>query len=77
MGTTLELDDAVLAVARAKAAADGTSLGCAVSELVRRGLSASGPALTSSAAPAGFPVLRGSPGHVLTSELVAQHAEDD
>ena len=77
MRTTLELDDVVVAAARAKAAADGTSLGRAVSELARRGLSAGAAPHSSPAAPAEFPVLRGAPGHVVTSELVAEHAEDD
>jgi len=38
MRTTLDLDDAVLAAARAMSAQPGTSLGAAVSELARRGL---------------------------------------
>lgn len=38
MRTTLDLDDAVLAAARAMSTQQGTSLGAAVSELARRGL---------------------------------------
>ena len=38
MRTTLDLDDAVLAAARALSQSTGTSLGAAVSELARRGL---------------------------------------
>lgn len=41
MRTTLDIDDDVLEVARAVAAAEGRSLGKAVSGLARRGLSAS------------------------------------
>lgn len=41
MRTTLDIDDDVLEVARAVAAAEGRSLGQAVSGLARRGLSAS------------------------------------
>ena len=37
MRTTITIDDAVLAVARALAARNGTSLGCALSTLARRG----------------------------------------
>ncbi|MGI9022280.1 MAG: antitoxin [Acidimicrobiales bacterium] len=40
MRTTLDIDDDVLEVARALAAAEGQSLGQAVSGLARRGLSA-------------------------------------
>jgi len=38
MRTTLDIDDAVLAAARALSQSTGTSLGAAVSELARRGL---------------------------------------
>ena len=38
MRTTLEIDDAVLAAARALSQSTGISLGAAVSELARRGL---------------------------------------
>lgn len=38
MRTTLEIDDEVLAAARALSAESGMSLGAAVSELARRGL---------------------------------------
>ena len=73
MRTTLEIDDAVLAAARALAAQTGVSLGAAVSELARRGLQ--GPALTGSRS--GFPVFDETPGHRITDELVAGHRDDD
>ena len=38
MRTTLEIDDSILAVARAMSAETGQSLGAAISELARRGL---------------------------------------
>ena len=38
MRTTLDIDDAVLAAARALSQSTGASLGAAVSELARRGL---------------------------------------
>ena len=53
MRTTLEIDDAVLAAARALSQATGTSLGAAVSELARRGLE---PRLAED----GFPTFAGS-----------------
>lgn len=68
MRTTLDLDERVLAAARSKAQADGTSLGRAVSELALAGLSARGR----SPGRAGFPVVKGAPGHVLSDELVEQ-----
>lgn len=77
MRITLELDDLVVAAARAKAAADGTSLSRATSDLIRRGLTMGVAAEASAAAPAGFPVLQGVPSHVVTADLVAEHAEDD
>jgi hypothetical protein len=76
MRLTLELDDRVLAAARARAAAEGISTGKAVSAYALAGLegSASGPR------PAGrhrLPVLFDGPdGHVVTSELVAAALDD-
>ncbi len=43
MRTTLELDDAILSAARAIARDRGISLGAAVSDLARRGLTSVGP----------------------------------
>ena len=44
MRTTLNIDDDVLAVARALARRNGISLGCALSELARRGFKRAAPA---------------------------------
>ena len=44
MRTTLNIDDDVLAVARALARRNGISLGCALSELARRGFERAAPA---------------------------------
>lgn len=77
MRTTLDLDDAVLSVARAKAKADGISLGRAVSELARRGITAPSAADTPRLSEeAGFPILRGVETHPVTDELVAEYSED-
>ncbi|WP_454293901.1 hypothetical protein [Salana multivorans] len=86
MRTTLDIDDAVLSAARAKARAENVSLGRAVSDLARRGLGIAvevgSDALHGNgdeAAPGripGFPVLRGAPGHVVTDELVAAYVDD-
>jgi hypothetical protein len=76
MRTTLDLDDRVLAIARAKAATDRISLGKAVSTLVLDGLSR--PSTAGFETRNGFPVLRsGKPGHVITLELVNQHRDGD
>jgi len=70
MRTTLDLDERVLAVGRTKAAAEGVSLGRALSDLVVDGLSRP-PAI----AP-GFPAFEPVPGHVITDELVARFRDD-
>lgn len=74
MRTTLDLDEVVLSAARAKARAEKISLGRAVSDLVLGALG-SGPA--ASAVTTGFPVLRGTPGHTVTDELVERYRDDD
>ncbi|MBB2890442.1 hypothetical protein [Flexivirga oryzae] len=74
MRTTLDLDEAVLSAARAKARADNTSLGKAVSELALAGITA--PRTRQSTA-SGFPVLAGVTGHAVTDELVAAHRDDE
>ncbi|MBX3144715.1 MAG: hypothetical protein KF813_13220 [Trueperaceae bacterium] len=76
MRTTLDLDPAVLSVARAKASAERISLGKAVSELVLAGLRAS-RSQRSGALASGFPVLSGVPGHPVTDELVAVYRDDE
>ena len=73
MRTTLDIDETVLAAARALARDNGTSLGAAVSELARRGLrpSAARP-------PSGFPVFEHAAAEpVLTLELVNEHRDGD
>lgn len=75
MRTTLEIDDSVLAAARALAADEHTSLGHAVSTLARRGLAARAAAPV---APTGhglpvFPVDVATP--PLTLELVNEHRD--
>ena len=74
MRTTLDLDPVVLSAARAKAKAEHTSLGRAVSELALAGLRA--PRSMQSPT-SGFPVLSGVPGHPVTDELVAAHRDDE
>ncbi|MFT4219267.1 MAG: hypothetical protein QM611_01945 [Microbacterium sp.] len=68
MRTTLDLDPAVLSAARAKASAEGMSLGKAVSELALAGIRRP---RSDRPSPSGFPVLAGVVGHPVTDELVA------
>ena len=73
MRTTLDLDDTVLAVARAIARDEGISLGAAVSQLAERGLRNS-----SSTASNGFPVFTASANAApITVELVNDHRDAD
>ncbi|QIM16679.1 hypothetical protein G7067_10110 [Leucobacter insecticola] len=74
MRTTLDIDPAVLSVARAKARAEQISIGRAVSELALAGIQRPSPA---SLAASGFPVLSGAPGHPVTDELVAEYRDDE
>lgn len=74
MRTTLDLDPAVLSAARAKARAEGTSLGKAISELALAGIKAPG---SPQASASGFPVLRGVPEHPVTDDLVSAYRDDD
>ncbi|NLG20505.1 MAG: hypothetical protein GX555_03610 [Actinomycetales bacterium] len=75
MRTTLEIDDQVLAAARSLARSRGISLGAAVSELARRGLT---PAvegrLDTHYSP--FPVMVGDEAVLVTDELVAELRDD-
>lgn len=79
MRTTLDLDPVVLSAARAKALAERISLGKAVSDLARIGLDRvhSDSSGSESAQQSGFPVLRGTPGHPVTDEVVAAFRDDD
>ncbi|SJM63698.1 hypothetical protein [Gulosibacter sp. 10] len=74
MRTTLDLDPAVLSAARAKAKAEGISLGRAVSELALSGLKRP---RSERASASGFPVLPGVEGHPVTDELVVSYRDDD
>ena len=69
MRTTLDLDDQVLAAARALARARGTSLGEAVSELARRGLRGHQPTVKVSYSP--FPIMVGDADQIVTDNRVA------
>lgn len=76
MRTTLDLDDVVLSAGRAKARADGTSLGRAISDLALAGLTR--PTLEPAGADGdGLLVLHGVAGHLVTDDLVAAHRDDD
>lgn len=55
MRTTLDIDDAILAAARAIARDEGVSIGTALSRLARKGLAAVAPATRSARFPT-FPV---------------------
>ncbi len=74
MRTTVDIDDTVLAAARSLARARGVSLGQALSELARRGLSCpdATPRSRVDTAYSPFPVLIGDPEIVVTDELVAE-----
>ncbi len=72
MRTTLELDDTVLAVARAIARDEGISLGAAVSKLAERGLRGESPTSAS-----GFPVFTAPMDPApITVEIVNDHRDD-
>lgn len=73
MRTTLEIDDTVLAAARALARSEGISLGAAVSQLARRGLEASAAVVAD-----GFPVFEaGDDAPVITLELVNEYRDGE
>ncbi len=72
MRTTLDIDDAVLAAARALATAANTSIGAALSTLARRGLTSSSiPKLEN-----GIPVFNPAPdAPPITLDLVNEHRD--
>ncbi|HEY8306158.1 MAG TPA: antitoxin [Lapillicoccus sp.] len=75
MRTTLDIDDVVLTVARVRARERGISLGAAVSELARRGLSTS--AGVSRASTTGFPVFEAPTGApVVTDDTVRRYRDE-
>ena len=69
MRTTLDLDERVIAMARSRAAAEGTSVGKALSSIVLEARAATAPS-------AGLPLFPPVEGHVITNELVASHRDD-
>jgi hypothetical protein len=73
MRTTLDLDETVLAVARAIARDEGISIGAAVSQLARRGLRND-----STTGASGFPIFTVSADAVpITVDIVNDHRDDD
>ncbi len=76
MRTTLDIDDVVLAAARAKAQAESVSVGRALSDIALSALKA-GAQENLGEGPSGFPLLPSYPGHVITDDLVARHRDDD
>lgn len=74
MRTTLDLDDRVLAAARARARAEGITLGRAVSDLAFEGLGGHEPAPE---VRNGILLLPSTPGHVITDEMVADALAED
>lgn len=76
MRTTLDIDEVVLAAARAKARAESISVGRALSDIALTALRAPAQADLGRGA-SGFPLLPSVPGHVITNELVARHRDDE
>lgn len=75
MRTTLDIDDRVLASARALAAEQGISLGSAVSQLALRGLRPSHDSSTGTPSP--FPTFPDSPdADVVTPEMVREALDE-
>ena len=73
MRTTLDIDDQLLAIARALAREKGISLGAAVSEIMRRGLE-----VRRTRTKRGFPVFEAPPGTpIITDEMVARYRDED
>ncbi|MDR1392692.1 MAG: hypothetical protein LBJ62_01790 [Bifidobacteriaceae bacterium] len=76
MRTTLDLDEHVIHMARAKAAAEGTSIGRAVSDLVLSAAQRAPLTLGEDPAGLGLRVVDGPPGHVITDEMVYLYQDD-
>lgn len=74
MRTTLDLDERVLAAARARARAHGITIGQAVSQMAARGLDEE---VQGAEVSEGFPTLPNVPGHVITEEMVASALDED
>ena len=76
MRTTLDIDDAVLAVARERVRREGVSLGRAVSDYALRGIRGAGPGAGSRGVPV-FAPPPGRPIHTVTLGLVERHRDGD
>lgn len=74
MRTTLDIDDNVLAAARALARDESISLGAAVSQLARRGLDAGTQVVVGDG---GFPIIHAAPGAVITLDVVNRYRDGD
>jgi hypothetical protein len=74
MRTTLDIDPRVMAAARARARAKGTTIGAEVSELALEGLAAH---TLPSERRQGLIVLPKVAGHLVTDEMVAEALLDD
>lgn len=75
MRTTLDLDETVLAAARALARSQGISLGAAVSELARRGLRPASSVGAPDISYSPFQVMVGD-GEIVTDDLVSGLRDD-
>lgn len=75
-GTTLDLDDRVLAAARSRARIRGITVGQAVSELALLGYEAQ-ERMAEPVTGGGFPMLPPVPGHVITDEMVEAALADN
>lgn len=77
MRTTLDIDDTILAVARAIARDEGVSLGAAVSRLAEQGLRARATDV-SLTAPGGFPIFTApTDATPITLDVVNDHRDAD
>ncbi len=77
MRTTLELDDRLLATAKARARERGISLGAMVSELALNGLAAdAAPGAEGATTRNGLLVLPRREGHTITDEMVADALDE-
>ena len=77
MRTTVDLDDRVLAAARARARTYRITLGQAISELALKGYEAEEAEAAVPGAEGEFPMLPRVHGHVITDEMVERALADD
>ncbi|MCI5825588.1 MAG: DUF2191 domain-containing protein [Arcanobacterium sp.] len=79
MRTTLDIEDVVLSASRARAAAQGISIGKALSQLAKIGLQKENmmpSAANADGQRAVFPQLPLVPNHVITDELVEMYRDE-